>query len=563
MKEQYEKLTQYEKKHTWKNRFGSLYRLYIGKLINRLFKDGKTWIFNIILLLPIVAGPIVAFAVDYINADDYYSLYSDIMFMGYFGIIIPLFTMYIASMMFSDEIGDKSITYLTVRPINRFELVIVKYLSYLSIVPLFTVIVTFVNYISFGVFGEFGNYFDMALWFLLAAFISSAVYGAFFMLIGLLFKNPLWFGLFYVFIWEFVLASFSQTLNNLTIAFYLKSLIIFDFSGSGSPVVFFGNQAHLFSLSGSPATAVTFAVVLPILILVSLTLAWAILQGDRFRIPYKAGTRPGGWKYYLKEIRSYLITFSVLFITIGIVFGPINGITKPSTSLQSGYIGMSHDYRYEPEPTPPDINEMGWGFAHPYTLSKGDDLSLFYSFSSGVYGSSIYTFEGIVCSEAVYEEFYLATQQRWLLYYSQMRNISIAAYYIDLTNDYFDLVDDLVADSVDSITFNSDTTNPIEIVADEKTDYMFMVVVRHYLVTDLFDEIETNIDTIIQGEVYRRAGYSLGFILLGAGVFSLGFSIYSLTTYSSEVEIKRYQEQIAKYEGHDNNNVSEAIEQDV
>ena len=151
MEEIYTNLTQYEKKHKWSNRFGSLYKLYMSKLWSTLVRDKKTWIFNILVLSPIIAGPIIALASQYLDISDYFELYSDIMFLGYFGIIIPLFTMYIASMMFNDEISDKSITYLTSRPINRFELVIVKYFSYLSIVPIFTVIATGLNYLSFSI----------------------------------------------------------------------------------------------------------------------------------------------------------------------------------------------------------------------------------------------------------------------------------------------------------------------------------------------------------------------------------------------------------------------------
>ena len=312
MEKIYQNLTQYEKNYKWTKRFGSLYKLYLSKLWSRMIKDGKSWIFNALVLLPIIAGPIVAFSTSYLTVDEYYSLYSDIMFLGYFGIIIPLFTMYIASMMFNDEKSDKSLTYLTSRPVHRFELVIVKYLSYLSIVPIFTGIATLLNYLSFGVFSGL-QYFDMALWFLLISFVASAVYGAFFMLVGLLFKNPLWFGLAFVFIWEFVLASFSPTLNNLTIAYYIKSFIVYPIYPNNairkSPAIFAGNQADLFTDLNVPASAMTFSSVLIAVVIVSIVLSWALLQGDRLRVPYQAGRRPGGWKYYIKEIRSYLITF--------------------------------------------------------------------------------------------------------------------------------------------------------------------------------------------------------------------------------------------------------------
>jgi ABC-type transport system involved in multi-copper enzyme maturation permease subunit len=560
MKEQYEKLTLYEKKPGWKNRFGSLYRLYMSKLYTRLLKDGKTWIFNILMLLPIFAGPIVAIVSENITADEYMSLYSDIMFMGYFGIIIPLFTMYIASMMFSDEMGDRSITYLTVRPIKRFELIIVKYLSYLSIVPIFVILVTFLNYIAFGVVGEFTIstfnmfwYYDMALWFLLTAFISSAVYGALFMFIGLLFKNPLWFGLFFVFIWEFVLASFSQTLNSLTIGYYIKSLIVFDIyrDSRDSPALFFGNQAYQFKFYFSHAKALTFSIVLLVVIIISITLAWAVLQGDKFRIPYKAGTRPGGWKYYLKEIRSYLITFSILFITLGAVFGPVNGIKKDSTEIYIDDIYISNQfwwYDYE-NPEPPDLDQMGWGHVVPYSLSNGDEINVTFTIED-VSGVTSYLMKGVICTEEVYDTFYQATQQRWLEYAEEMYLLYLPTYYDDLITDYQNLVLDFVSNSLEDVSFNVVSPNSFTYTAEEKGNY-YLVILPQQLNFGLYDEVFFGRNTrfLIQGEVFRRTGYSFGFVLLGVGLISLGFASYSIATYDSAIEIQRYNEQVAKYNG--------------
>ncbi|NHK32089.1 MAG: ABC transporter permease [Asgard group archaeon] len=560
MKEIYEKLTQYEKRPGWKNRFGSLYRLYMSKLYTRLLKDGKTWIFNVLMLLPIFAGPIVAIVSDNITADNYMSLYSDIMFMGYFGIIIPLFTMYIASMMFSDEMGDRSITYLTVRPIKRFELIIVKYLSYLSIVPIFVILVTFLNYIAFGVVGEFTIptynmfwYYDMALWFLLTAFISSAVYGALFMFIGLLFKNPLWFGLFFVFIWEFVLASFSQTLNKLTVGYYIKSLIVFDIyrDSRDSPAIFFGNQAYEFDFYFSPAKALSFSIVLLVVIIISITLAWAVLQGDKFRIPYKAGTRPGGWKYYLKEIRSYLITFSILFITLGAVFGPVNGIKKDSTEIYNGDIFISNNYWWYDNinPEPPDLDQMGWGHVEPYTLTKGDDVNITYSIQE-VSGVTSYLLKGVICTEEAYDSFYRATQQRWLEYAVAMDLLYLTSYYNDLIYDYQVLAASFVNNATENVTFNAATSNSITFTAEEKGNY-YLVVLPQWFNFGLYDEvfIGRNTHIFVQGEVFRRTGYSFGYVLLGVGLISLGFASYSLATYDSAIEIQRYNEQVAKYNG--------------
>ena len=553
MEEIYTNLTQYEKKHKRSNRFGSLYKLYLSKLWSTMIRDKKTWIFNILVLLPIIAGPIIALTAQYIDAEDYFKLYSDIMFLGYFGIIIPLFTMYIASMMFNDEIGDKSITYLTSRPINRFELVIVKYFSYLSIVPIFTVIATGLNYLSFSIFGGF-EYFDMALWFLLITFVASAVYGAFFMFVGLLFKNPLWFGLFFVFIWEFVFASFSQTLNKLTIAYYIKSLIVADpYSdpGRGSPAIISQNQAFQFWFYNTPASTINFSIVLVVIVVVSITLAWSLLQGDKFKIPYQAGRRPGGWKYYLKEIRSFLITMGILFVTFGLVVGPVNGVRKPArtTTFFSFDIDDDIDWFEGVEPPLPSLGDMGYGNYMSYTVTSGDEVNI--TFTMSTYHPS-YTAAGFVCTEEAWDIFFEDTQLLWYdfaeLYSVQYFNTTL---YGEFINDYEQLADDFLDNTTEYSYYNEYAPTTIDLVATEKTDIYIASIITDF---DIFTPyIRGDMSVTVDGEIFRRSGYSFGWILFGFGIIISGFSVYSLITYRSSDEIKRYEEQITQYNNEGSN----------
>ncbi|NHJ87933.1 MAG: ABC transporter permease [Asgard group archaeon] len=569
IKEKYEELTQFEKTYRWQTRFSTLYKLYIGKLWSTLIREKKSWIFNILVLAPIIAGPIVFLTSNYITTDEFFTIYSNLMFNGYFGIIIPLFTLYIASTMFNDEIGDRTVSYLTVRPIHRFELIFIKYLCYLSIIPIFTSIATMLNYLSFGVFGFF-EHFDMALWFLLISFVASAVYGAFFMLIGLLFKYPLWFGLFFVFIWEFILATFSRTLNNLTIAFYLKSLIVWDIfpnSSRDSPAIddMIGtdNVAYSWRELNNPANATTFSVVLIVVIIVSITLSWAVLQGDKFSVPYQAGRRPGGWKYYLKEIRSYLITFSIIFITIGLVIGPVNGLKKNISDI---YVDNSvniepydDDWYNIYNPTRPDINEMGWGADYVYNFVKGDSLTI--SFSTGDEGDEgDYSLTGLICTDVQYQIFLAGTQDIWLDWMEYNYQFPESADWVNYHSDYQSLASDFVDDSLESVSFNN-YLSPVYLQYNitQNDKYHIVVLVDWYDLS--MNEIDIrNINIFVQGEIYRKAGYAFGYIVFGCGLFSMGFALYSLITYRSADEIRRYNERIAEYADQNNIDNTELME---
>ncbi|NPE10014.1 MAG: hypothetical protein GNW80_17170 [Asgard group archaeon] len=57
----------------------------------------------------------------------------------------------------------------------------------------------------------------------------------------------------------------------------------------------------------------------------------------------------------------------------------------------------------------------------------------------------------------------------------------------------------------------------------------------------------------VDGEIFRRGGYSFGWILFGFGIITSGISVYSLITYRSSDEIKRYEEQITQYNNESNN----------
>lgn len=546
MEEIYSKLTQYEKKSKWSSRFSSIYRLYLSKLWAVLIKDTKTWIFNALMILPVIAGPIIAlFTKSSLSYDVFFSTYSDIMFVGYFGLIIPLFTMYIASMMFNDETNDRTLTYLTTRPIHRFELVLVKYLSFLTIIPIFTAVTTGLVYLSFGIFGGF-RYWDAALWYFLAAFIASVVYGAFFMFMGLLFKNPLWFGLFFVFIWEFVLASFSQTLNNITIAYYIKSLIVYDLYPNdpfrGSPAIFAGNQADTFSFLANPASALTFSVVLTVIVIVSLTLAWSRLQGDKFKVPYQAGRRPGGWKYYLKEIRSFLITFGIVFITIGLIIGPVNGTSKTVRRNTDANITV-HEYPDWAEGTTPSLSDMGYASTITYSFSKGDSITIR---ATKTYTNTLsHQVHAIIIEKEIFDNFVGETQILWMDYQEDYYAAggSGGIYFPSLIADYSTLANDVIEEANTGVFLNSDAQQSFTFTTPERGTYYVVAIVSQFSTTESY-YFNADIRFDINGNVHRIAGYAFGWTLFGVGLVISGFSIYSLITYSSADEIKRYEEQL-------------------
>ncbi|MBD3189745.1 MAG: ABC transporter permease subunit [Candidatus Heimdallarchaeota archaeon] len=536
--ESYQKLSEYKKKISWTNRIGPLYRISLGKLWKILIKDKKTWIFESMMLIPIIVGPIVALTSGGIYQEDYFSLFIDVMFMGYIGLIIPLFTMYVASMLFSEEISDRTITYLTIRPVHRIELIIIKYLSYLTIVPLFTAIGSGLVYLSFALFGGF-EYISSLLWFILGGVIATATYGALFLFIGLLFKRPLWFGLFFVFIWEFLFANFSRTLNQLTIAYYVKSLIV-----KGPPVDFRESQAYLFKFySGGIASTTTLILVLLMVIVISLTLAWSKIQGDTFKIPYQAARRPGGWKYYLKEIRTFLISIGIILIAVGAVVGPVSGLQQEKTSY--------YDQEVDINPYPffsnqPGLSDMGFGSNIPLTYSSGDVANI--SFRVDFVSHQEYSMYAVLTDQESFQNFVDEARTYWVIYqrdYWEENNTDVL--YQQLVNNYTALALNFVLSTPKHVKLSENYQAKFNLQAEKKTTYSLAVLVIDFDVQEQ-ESFYCEFTTIIESSTFRRVGFIFGLVLLSCGILALGLASYSFLTYSSADEIKRYEEQVKQYE---------------
>jgi ABC-type transport system involved in multi-copper enzyme maturation permease subunit len=531
--ELYENLTRYEKNISWKKRFGVIYRLYLRKLLITLFKKKISWIFNSLIILLIIVGPIVALLTNSLDLVNFFGLYSDIMFLGYIGIIIPLFTLYVATSLSHDEVNDKTIGYLITRPIHKIELVVTKYLSYLTIIPIFTAVGGMLFYLPFAIFGGFA-YIKAALMFLLGTVVSTIVYGAFYLYLGVLFKNPLWFGLFFSLIWEFVIVSFSATVNNLTIAYYIKSLLV---KGNSSPIIIGQNQAYEFNLSfGGGASYLNIGLVLSLVVIVSLTLTWFKLQTYKIRSLFQIGKKLGGWKRHLKDIRSVLITFGVIFISVGIVIGPSRGLEETSDYSQDVQINISNRYFYGDESFRPSIEEMGYGDYFSYSLKSSDSLTInFEQINIMMYNTSYW---GLLITRNDLELFFTKTQNLWLDYYEQVfYDIENRDSYLSaLLSNYFVEVNSLADDALAKVKITNTTTNPkINYTSIALDDYYIAYFLGWYdLSFRLYfsDNYSISLTTVTSRIVF----YTLGWLLIGVGLISIGFAIYLFAMKSKKVE---------------------------
>jgi ABC-2 type transport system permease protein len=138
---------------------------------------------------------------------------------------MPIIAMIYGASIIRDEIEDKSITQILTSPTDRTFAYLGYYLSLaisLSIVMVIIVTVGFLSaYGQLGIDGDaMGIYYGMCG----LTIIGSLVYSSLFLFISLPLKRPLYFGLFYAFIWEGFIGSLGGKIQEVAIKHYIRSI---------------------------------------------------------------------------------------------------------------------------------------------------------------------------------------------------------------------------------------------------------------------------------------------------------------------------------------------------
>ena len=154
-------------------------------------------------------------------------IFGGVFWLLYLRFIVPVLGAFYGTSLISDEVEDRTITYLFTRPVPRGAIIVGKYLAYLlcaELVVLPSVTATYLLIAPVGG-GSIGEGFPLLLKDLGILAIGLAAYGAVFALIGALVPRPLVAGLMLVFGWEQVALLVPGYLPRFTVAHYLQALV--------------------------------------------------------------------------------------------------------------------------------------------------------------------------------------------------------------------------------------------------------------------------------------------------------------------------------------------------
>ncbi len=176
--------------------------------------------------------------------------------------VLPLAALILATGAFGDEIEDRTLPYLMLKPITRFRIVFEKLLASAAVsIPIVAIGGVLSWFLVFT--GDGGENMDM-LWAILAATaVGVILYSSIFMLMSLLIRRAILASIIYSIVWESVLGRFVPGLRYLSIrqvvtSVYTSTIQKLDPAGRGD--VGLGND-KAFGLQGAVVGAIVVCVI--------------------------------------------------------------------------------------------------------------------------------------------------------------------------------------------------------------------------------------------------------------------------------------------------------------
>lgn len=146
----------------------------------------------------------------------------DVLILFFF---MPVMAMIFGSSLIRDEIDSRSITHVATSPLDRAFAYVGYYVPLALAVSIsMMVIITAGFFAFFAQQGLTSEAAEIYLEFLALVVIGAFAYSSLFLATSVLFKKPVFFGLFYAFIWEGFIGSIPGQIQKVSIKHYLRSI---------------------------------------------------------------------------------------------------------------------------------------------------------------------------------------------------------------------------------------------------------------------------------------------------------------------------------------------------
>lgn len=198
---------------------GSIFRLSLRQMAKRR----RLLIILLLAILPVVVAAIVS---AFVGRDESHSassintMWANLLDAMLIAAILPLVTIALATAAFGEELEDRTLGYLVLKPISRWRIVLPKLLACIVVAgPL--LIVSGVAATLLGLDGSVRAGVAVGV----AILAGVAAYSAIFMWAGLISGRALAFGLIYVLLWEGLLSTFLDGVRYFSVRAYSLAIM--------------------------------------------------------------------------------------------------------------------------------------------------------------------------------------------------------------------------------------------------------------------------------------------------------------------------------------------------
>jgi ABC-2 type transport system permease protein len=196
----------------------------------QLFWSRKTLFVEILALLPPVIALFWRIGVSSGIARALVSaggLFSAMMTTAYLQFLVLMVSLFYGTALIADEVENKTLTYITTRPVPKWILLVGKYLAYVLIGTGITFHSIFMTYIILYSMEGWDRLFDQSAVLckdLAVVLLGIVAYGAIFCFLGTATKRPLVIGLTFCAGWESLITYLPGVTRKLTVMHFLQSL---------------------------------------------------------------------------------------------------------------------------------------------------------------------------------------------------------------------------------------------------------------------------------------------------------------------------------------------------
>lgn len=217
-----------------------------GRIFSFFFSYGKKTrrakVFYLLSLFPVLIAVIIKSSQIFSVGPSLtgIQIFSNMIMTFYLQFLILILSLFFGTSVCSEEIENKTLTYLTTRPIPKSAIILGKYAAY----SLLTVLMVALGLVASFFIMNFEKLLDFSIYSILLkdlGVLSLGVicYMALFTLIGTFLRRSIIVGLIFSFGWENVIQYFPGSTQKFAIVHYLKSLLPSHFSGGKFSILLF------------------------------------------------------------------------------------------------------------------------------------------------------------------------------------------------------------------------------------------------------------------------------------------------------------------------------------